>query len=69
MARLLDFNADNLVVEKLDKQQAQEALFYLDVLLEQSGEPESSMKLLNLQTNILQRLTILGSGQEDSKQF
>ena len=59
MAGLIDYIIGNLEVDQLTLAEADEAIFYIDLHLDQSDNIPEVIKLFHLKSKILQHLTYL----------
>ena len=60
MVRLFDSMIESLQVDQLTLVEADEALFYIDLHLDQDGDIREVIELINLKSKILQHITHLG---------
>ncbi len=67
MTGLIDYIVENLEVDQLTLAEADEALFYIDLHLDQDGEIREVIKLFNLKSKILQHVTLLEKVKTCSK--
>jgi len=59
MAGLIDYIMESLAVDQLTLAEAEEALYYIDLHLDQDGDIREVMQLFDLKSKILQRITDL----------
>ncbi len=56
MVSLLNFMADNFPVEKLQEEEAEEAIFYIDFLLDNAKDRFETIKLIELKQKIINQI-------------